>query len=165
MKKTFVVLVIAAGIFILTAFTKKTTVDNEVPYPEAYRSWTHIKSAIVSSKDPSKEHSRGYHHIYANDKAMEGYKTGKFPNGSVIVADFIEMVENESTITEGKRKFIDVMVKDTDKYKSTGGWGYEEFDGDSKEKRIVTQAKAGTACYNCHAPQAEKDYVFSKYRE
>lgn len=156
MKKYFVIAVITACCFVFASFIKKSLPENEVPYPEGYRSWTHIKSMI--------QHSVGYHHIYANDKAMQGYKTGKFPNGSVIVSDFLEGIDKNETITEGKRKYIDVMVKDTILYKSTGGWGYEEFDGDSRNKRVVTQAKAVTACFNCHAPREANNYVFSSYR-
>lgn len=165
MKKIIVAGSLIIFCFVFASFAHKTPTEMEVPYPEGYRGWTHVKSMLVSSKDPAKEHSRGYHHIYANEKAMEGYKTGKFPNGSIIVADFIEMIEKEGSVAEGKRKFIDVMVKDTEQYKSTGGWGYEEFDRDSKTTRVVTQANATTKCYNCHAPQEAKDYVFSTYRE
>jgi hypothetical protein len=165
MKKITIIAAISVCCMAFVSFSNQAKIAVEVPYPEGYREWTHVKSMLISSKDPKQDHSRGYHHIYANEKAMEGYKTGKFPNGSVIVADFIEMSEMEVGIAEGKRKFIDVMIKNTDRYKDTGGWGYEEFDGDSKEKRLVTQIKAGITCYNCHALKAEKDYVYSTYRE
>ena len=106
-----------------------------------------------------------YHHIYANALAMEGYRTGKFPQGSVLVADFLEMIDNKTGIEEGKRRSIDVMIRDTLLYKSTGGWGFEEFDGNSRSIRKVTQANAQTACYACHTKRAEDNFVFSQYRE
>lgn len=164
MKMSLITCLLVISCIAFVSFIKLSQIDKEVPYPENYRKWEHVKSMLINSKDPKSAHSRGYHHIYANNKAMEGYMTGKFPDGSVIVADFIEMVEKEGSVHEGKRKFIDVMVKDAEKYKTTGGWGYEEFDGDSRSLRVVTQVNAGTKCYNCHAPQAEKDFVFSKYR-
>jgi Cytochrome P460 len=55
------------------------------------------------------------------------------------------------------------MVRDAERYKSTGGWGYEEFGGDSRTERRVG-VLAATACYSCHAQQKENDNVFSKFR-
>jgi hypothetical protein len=129
----------------------------EVQFPEGYRRWTHVKSGVTI---PS-----GYHHIYANAIAMEGYRTGKFPNGSIIAVDFLEMIDNESKIDEGERRYIDVMVKDTVLYSTTGGWGFEEFDGNSKSIRKITQANAHAACYTCHTKRLANDFVFSEYRE
>jgi hypothetical protein len=133
-----------------------------VPYPEGYRKWTHIKTAIVGPQSPDFRSTGGFHHIYANEKAMEGYLTGNFPGGSVIVFDVLEAkVQENSNTNEGNRRHIDVMVKDSIKYNTTGGWGYEEFEGNSKTERIATP-EIQTQCSNCHA--AQKDHVFSTYR-
>jgi hypothetical protein len=51
----------------------------EVPYPEEYRKRTHIKTDIIGSKNPHFKTYGGFHHIYANKKAMEGYISGSFP--------------------------------------------------------------------------------------
>lgn len=137
--------------------------NEEVPYPEGYRSWMHVKSMLIEKGNPAYLHWGGFHHIYGNAKAIEGYKTGKFPNGSMIVFDVIEATSKDSLVLEGNRKLIDVMVRDIDRFKSTGGWGYEEFAGDSKTERNV-RTLAVTACYNCHAQQKSNDNVFSKLR-
>lgn len=137
--------------------------NEEVPYPEGYRNWTHVKSALIEKGHPAFLHWGGFHHIYGNAKAIEGYQTGKFPEGSVLVFDVLEAGSKDSLVYEGKRKLIDVMVRDTERYKSTGGWGYEEFIGDSKTERL-TDVLAMTACYNCHAQQKDNDNVFSKFR-
>jgi hypothetical protein len=54
------------------------------------------------------------------------------------------------------------MEKDSRKYASTGGWGFEGFKGDTKE-RAVTDPE--NDCFSCHAHQQENDYVFSDYRK
>jgi len=105
----------------------------------------------------------GFHHIYGNAKAMEGYKAGKFDDGSILVFDVLEAVSRDNVINEGKRRLIDVMVKDAQKFKNTGGWGYEEFAGDSKTDRLIG-ALSVTSCYNCHAYQKTNDNVFSSLR-
>jgi hypothetical protein len=55
------------------------------------------------------------------------------------------------------------MHKDSQKFADTGGWGFEGFKGDSHTERAVG-AKAATACYQCHVPQQDKDFVFSRLR-
>jgi len=92
---------------------------------------------------------------------MEGYKTGYFAAGSIIVFDVLEAIDTNKLLLEGKRRQIDVMVKDSIRYASTGGWGFEEFHGDSKTERTVTTTSV-TACYSCHSNK--KTLVFSQWR-
>src|SRR5215468_3163197 len=124
--------------------------NDAVPYPEGYRLWAHVKTALIGPQSPAFENSGGIHHIYANEKATEGYRTGKFPDGSVMVADFLETRENAGVTTEGPRRRIDVMVKDSKRYAATGGWGFEQFKGDSQTDRMVT-AEIATKCFDCHS--------------
>src|SRR5262245_46563050 len=138
--------------------------NDAVPYPAGYRMWTHVKAALVGPQSPAFENSGGIHHIYANEKAMEGYRAGKFPDGSVIVADFLETRENAGVTTEGPRRRIDVMVKDSRRYATTGGWGFEQFRGDSQTDRMVT-AEIATKCFDCHSNQKERDTVFGECRK
>jgi hypothetical protein len=135
-----------------------------IPYPVGYRQWVHIMSALVGPESPFFKNSGGIHHIYANDKAMEGYKSGQFPDGSIIVADFLETQESKGITKEGPRRRIDVMVKDGKRYTETGGWGFEQFKGDSQTDRMVT-AETAAKCFACHGTQKEHDSVFSKYRK
>jgi len=135
-----------------------------VPYPEGYRNWTHVKSMVINPGHPLYEAFGGIHHLYANAKAMEGYKSGKFPAGAVIVFDLLEAKSADNTVQEGARKVVGVMHKNPGKWKDTGGWGYEGFKGDSKTERAVGR-KAASACHGCHMQQKEKDFVFSAYRK
>jgi hypothetical protein len=68
---------------------------------------------------------------------MKGYEAGKFPDGAVIIFDLLEAVSGDSAISEGKRKVVGVMLKDSRRFASTGGWGFEGFAGDSKTERAV----------------------------
>src|ERR1043165_9995737 len=56
-----------------------------VPYPDGFRSWQHVKSVVVGPEASGFRNRGGFHHFYANAVAIEGYRSGKFPNGSVIV--------------------------------------------------------------------------------
>ncbi|MBK6973674.1 MAG: cytochrome P460 family protein [Sterolibacteriaceae bacterium] len=135
----------------------------DVPYPAGYRDWHHVKSMVINQGHALYDAFGGIRHLYASKKAVEGYGKGKFPDGAVIVFDLLEANSADNAVTEGGRKVVGVMHKDQRKYASTGGWGFEAFKGDSRSDRAVGK-DAATACYGCHAPQKDKDYVFSTLR-
>jgi len=135
-----------------------------VDYPQGYRAWTHVKTALVGPASPSFKQVGGFHHIYANPQAVEGYRTGKFPQGAMLVFDVLQAQDDgKGTTSEGPRRHIDVMQKDSAKFAVTGGWGYGEFRGDSQTERPLDD-KAIQACHTCHAT-AKADSVFSKLRK
>ena len=135
-----------------------------VPYPQGYRDWTHVKSMVINQGHPLFDAFGGIHHLYANKKALAGYKSGKFADGSVIVFDLLEAKAADNTVQEGARKVVGVMHKDSKKWKGSGGWGYEGFKGGSATDRAVGR-DAATACYACHTQQKARDFVFSIYRK
>lgn len=103
--------------------------DAQVPYPEGYRDWHHVKSMVIDNGHPLYEAFGGIHHLYANPQAVAGYKAGKFPDGAIIVFDLLEANSADHAVTEGARKVVGVMHKDANKYAATGGWGFEGFGG------------------------------------
>jgi hypothetical protein len=106
----------------------------------------------------------GIHHIYANDKALAGYRAGKFSDGAVIVFDLLDVQHDGGAIIEDERKVVGVMHKDAAKYAATGGWGFEGFAGGDAARPVVGD-NAATACFECHQPLADRDYVFSSLRD
>jgi hypothetical protein len=147
-----------------SAFSWQPSGTDPVTYPDGFRSWVHVKTGLIGPKSKFFNQFGGFHDIYANAEALTGYKNGKFPVGSVLVFDKHEMLEDSSgNISEGKRKWIDVMVKD-DRADSTGGWSFEEFKGDSRTERSVKEL-AGVKCFNCHAARKAYDFVFSELKE
>lgn len=150
--------------FMIVAAAAAAVAAGAVPYPEGYRDWHHVKSMVIESGHPLYASFGGIHHLYANDKAMQGYRTGKFPDGAVIVFDLLAATSADHAITEGERKVVGVMLKDSRKFAATGGWGFEGFAGNSKSERAVGE-KAVEACFGCHTAQKNSDYVFSRSRE
>jgi len=139
-------------------------IASDVPYPNGYRDWHHVKSMVIEDGHPLFGAFGGIHHLYANKKALEGYQHGKFSDGSVIVFDLLEANHTGNAVTEGVRKVVGVMHKDRKKYAETGGWGFEGFAGDSKTQRAVGK-DAKTACFSCHKPHQDSGYVFSNLRD
>lgn len=146
------------AIAIIATATLGARADEEVDYPAGYRSWTHVSSAYVGEGNPAFPRYGGIHHIYANDRALVGYRTGTFPVGSVLVFDLFDVKVGRGAIDPTNRKFVDVMEKRGD------GWRFVEFAGSSRSEIAVTGAKGVTACAACHE-RAQRDHVFSQFAE
>jgi hypothetical protein len=50
------------------------------------------------------------------------------------------------------------MVKDSKRFPDTAGWGFADFKDGKPQSEALHQA-----CFACHAPAAEQDYVFTRY--
>jgi hypothetical protein len=151
---------IAAGLAAVTSAV--LTSSHTIPFPDDYREWTHVKTTLVGPESPSFDSNGGYHHFYANAKAMEGYRTGTFPDGSILVDDGLKAVEKAGVMTEGGRRRLAVMVKDSRAFATSGGWGFELFPGDSRRGALSISDKA--ACLACHQ-RARTDLVYSRFRK
>jgi len=151
-----------------------TDSDAPVAFPKGYRKWVHVKSTVVTphnaffAKPPCvKPCVGGIFHFYANEKAMEGYRTGKFPDGAIIADDLHELKEapaGDDTMPEGALRVVGVMVKDSQLYKATGGWGFESFRPGNESTGALT-ASDKAACFACHVSRKDSDFVFTEFHE
>ena len=151
------VLAMAAAVQVLSAQPPAS-----VPYPTEYRSWAVVKTSLVGPQAQNFASRGGFHHFYANDQAMEGYRTGRFPEGSIIVDEGVIAEETQGTTVEKGRRSLDVMHKDASRFQATGGWGYDHFDGDSQTS--VAAVEVRTACFTCHSKRQDHDFVYSTFR-
>ncbi|RMG66458.1 MAG: cytochrome C [Calditrichaeota bacterium] len=136
--------------------------SGKVAYPEGYRFWTHVKSMVIQEGHSLYQAFGGIHHVYANAKALKALQAHKpFPDGSVFAFDLLEAKAQDHAIVEGSRKVLGVMVKDSKRFSSTGGWGFQAFQGQER-KPIVTDTVA--QCFQCHQGAKDRDYVFSEFR-
>lgn len=147
----------------VTASVSMTAIAGEVAYPNGFRQWGHVKSMVLKPGHPLYDAVGGMHHIYANPKAMQGYKAGKFADGSVIVFDLFEAVDKDNAVSEGKCKAVVVMARNAKAHTANDGWGYEVFDAQTKKGSL--DAKAQADCHACHRSQQDKDFVFSALRD
>jgi hypothetical protein len=146
------------------AFIKAESPE-QVPYPDGYRRWMRVRSGPTES--PDNKNTGEIYHAYANDKAMAAVEENqgrRFPEGSIIVRDILEVQTKDGVTTEGRRLRVTVMHKDSKRFADTGGWGFEIFREDSHADRTVWP-NAKTRCFDCHAGQKEKDYVFGAFRK
>ncbi len=129
-----------------------------ISFPADYRFWAHVKSALVGPQSDAFSTEAGIHHIYANGTALEGYRTGDFPDGSILVYDLLETLAVRGNVIEGRQRRVDVMVKD-ERYASTGGWGFSTFAGADRKPQAPR-----ADCFGCHQSCGNHDYVFSEFR-
>jgi hypothetical protein len=95
---------------------------------------------------------------------MEGLRTGSYADGAVIAEEMLEWLSTSSGgAKEGQRRLVAVMVKDSQRYSSTGGWGYGGFDDESRTDKL--DAKQREACHQCHLSRKDQGFVFTEYRE
>jgi hypothetical protein len=148
---------------LLVSLTAAAPGGGKVAYPEGYRRWAHVKSMVIEEGHPLYEQFGGIHHVYANEKALKALAAGKgrYPDGAVFVFDLLDAEMDGNAIVEGKRKVVGVMQRDAKRFGETGGWGFEGFKGDTRE-RAVTDMKS---CFECHEPQKERGFVFSELRK
>jgi len=134
-----------------------------VKIPPGYRDWKLI-SVTQETADFNQLRAQ-----LGNDIAIKAYRDGTrpFPEGSIIVALHWKRVvsDEDNKVLGSVQAFVagdpvnmQVMVKDSKKYASSGGWGYGDFR-DGKPSSLEVHEK----CYPCHVPAKASDYVFTHY--
>lgn len=131
-----------------------------VQYPENFRRWVHVDTGIIMPGGQLPESEQGMHHVFANQKAIEGYSSGDFADGSIIVYELREAQHKNEVILEGERRRVDVMIKDSRLYAGTGGWRFERFLGNDQAQNAIHDS--GNACFECHSKVKPHGFVFTQ---
>src|SRR5258708_23032401 len=101
----------------------------------------YLANSMLVTKEPNKTGLiAGVHLIYVNPVGVDRLKRGgsaPYPDGTVFVDDVREFSVDDGAYHQGGRKFLPVMVKDSKKYASTGGWGFQAWPGGDPAKPIV----------------------------
>jgi hypothetical protein len=157
---------LAATTLTLAVSTSARQAEPAVAYPAGYRTWQHVRTIIVGPDNPSFARRGGIHHYYANAQAVDGYRTGTFPNGSVIVDEGVLTKDGDGrakgVVFEAERRSLDVMVKDDRRFAATGGWGYEHYDGPASTPTLSDEQRK--KCAECHSALGDHDSVFAGIR-
>ena len=134
-----------------------------VEYPDGFRRWVHVGTGVIlPGTNPQLKSEEGMHHVFANEKAADGYATGDFADGSMIVYELRDAQQKDGVITEGDRKRVDVMIKDSKLYSSTGGWRFERFWGTDQAQNALPDT--GSSCFQCHSKANTHGFVFSQLK-
>jgi hypothetical protein len=108
------------------------------------------------------------HHTDASPDTAQAYrKTGKFPDGTVLVKEVFgtehaQMTTGDAHWASGTKVWF-VMIKD-EKGRYPGnplwgdGWGWALFKSDAPNKQVATDYKKD--CLGCHVPAQATDWVY-----
>jgi Cytochrome P460 len=135
-----------------------------VKMPAGYRLWQLVS---VAHEGGSLNDIRA---ILGNPVAMAAFRGGTlpYPDGTIIVRlAWTDTPSDENnavfgrfqSFVAGSATNVQVMVKDTEKYPNTGGWGFGQFEG-GKPTRDEAMLKT---CFPCHEAQRQRDFVFTRY--
>jgi hypothetical protein len=158
---------IVRGAWILAIFTAclvaMLRAAEPVQFPGDFRLWVHVKTVVLMpGANPQMKSEEGMHFVFANRTAAEGYASGNFADGSIIVYELREARQINGAIMEGERRRVDVMIKDSSRYSSTGGWRFERFWANDQSQDAIQDS--GTGCFACHQKAKEHGYIFSQLR-
>ncbi len=108
--------------------------------------------------------------ILGNRAAMQSFQDERrpFPDGATIVRiawsyepaldDDKVLGDSVSHVAGNPKNGVQVMVKDSRRYASSGGWGFAQFN-DGRPAAENVQA----TCLPCHTSARNRDFVFSRY--
>jgi len=142
--------------------------------PDGYRdhyqilgTFTVFNAIPMASGSPSEKGGES-HYTYASPGTAEYYrKTGKFPDGAVLVKEVFGT--DHGKLTTGDAHWASrtiqwfVMIKD-EKGRYPGnplwgdGWGWALFKPDAPDKQVSTDYKRD--CLGCHIPAQATDWIY-----
>ena len=135
-----------------------------VKMPPGYRDWRLIS---VAHEEGNLNDLRA---ILGNDVAIKAAREGKlpYPDGTIIARlawSYDSLAESEkafgrlqSFVAGPPKNGVQLMLKDSRKYASTGGWGFAHFnDGKPADEAVHN------TCFPCHEIVKARDFVFNRY--
>jgi hypothetical protein len=160
MRIFFLLLPAALIISATLAMGDEPVAPNGIALFQDYRSW----EVIAPSYREDKNHIRV---VLGNPLAVMAMRnrTIPMPDGAVLakVAWTIRKHPAFSVATEPNEfAQVEFMVKDSEKYKATGGWGFARFVGKGL-KPYGKDASFVNECFGCHTPVKKNDYLFTGY--
>jgi Cytochrome P460 len=130
--------------------------------PVGYRNWFHVNTMIVDKASPLFKDLGGMHNIHVNPAGEAALRTaGPYPDGTMFATDLHDFTVDDGSYVEGPLKGVALMKKDSKRYASTGGWGFQFWLGGDAGKPAVTDAS--TQCFACHEPKKDQDFVYSTF--
>ena len=141
-----------------------------IKIPAGFREWRLISVNHLAGMSIKQLRSQ-----LGNDIAIKAFRDGTrpFPDGAIIAAlhwSEVSSDANNKVLAEGfpgagLQSFVpggalnvQFMVKDSKKYAASGGWGYADFTNGKPGNEALHKA-----CFGCHEPAKDRDYVFTSY--
>ncbi|HTH52527.1 MAG TPA: heme-binding domain-containing protein [Edaphobacter sp.] len=140
-----------------TAVLNVQPAPNGIAYIPDYRNWK-----VLSTTDRFDNHTLRV--IFANDVAMRAiaeHHINPWPDGTIFAKTaWAQQVDTNGDTKSGVFIQVEFMMKDSQKYATTEGWGYARWRG-MDLKPYGKDAHFTNECVGCHAPVRHNDYVYT----
>jgi hypothetical protein len=137
---------------------KKINAAHGIPFPAEYRQWKPVSAT-------ERFDNNTFRVILANPIAEEAIKKRRnnpYPDGAILAKlVWHQKALSDGTLAPGGFSHVEFMIKDHERFRDTGGWGWARWKGESLIPHGSTPAFA-SECMNCHKPVALTDFVFTK---
>lgn len=162
MKTGFILLAVLFIFLTITAFAVYNEISpapNGIQIPKDYKNWRMIAPSHRTDNNTIRV-------ILGNStaiKAARGKNTNPWPMGTILAKIVWKDVTHEkwpAAQLPGKFVHAEFMIKDSQKYPSTGGWGFARWKG-LDQKPYGKDADFAKECFGCHMPVKDNDYVFT----
>ncbi len=154
----------------------KITENNETSIPDGFREWVFLGAPLTpNGLNGGEAGFPEFHHVYIEPGAYADYKqTGEFPEGTTIVKELVLLKEGgyedgSRDEASGRGYFarsfagIDMMVKDSERFAETNGWGFFNFGHHAPPYAEKAAAAPNDSCAFCHTDNATHDMVFTTF--
>jgi hypothetical protein len=130
---------------------------NGIAFLPEYKNWK-----AISSTERLDNHSM--RQILGNDiavKAIAEHHINPWPDGTAFAkVAWLEQVDQKGAIRPGPFFQVEFMIRDTNKYAATLGWGWARWRG-TDLKPYGKDETFSSECVGCHKPLANTNYVFT----
>jgi hypothetical protein len=139
--------------------------------PLDYRSWVFVTSGLGMTYGPAKP-AEGRPPLFDNvfvtrDAYNEFLRSGAWPDKTMFILEGRRAEANVSINngghTQGQMAFMEAAVKDTARFKNTGGWGYFSFDSRDGLVESAAALPPTASCYVCHSANTAVDNTFVQF--
>jgi hypothetical protein len=119
-------------------------VNTDLSYPKNPQRWPYVGSRV--STDP-RDPFPGFRVVVANPLAARAREENRtIERGAKYAQLIFQMIQTSGGISPGALERVNVIVQDSERYASTGGYGYASFDGAARPIAIEPRAD----CIVCH---------------
>lgn len=133
---------------------------NAISFPKDYPQW----SVLGISHRTDNQSLRLILGNAIAQKAQQEGKTKPWPEGAMLGKVVWKDSEHPAWTTAtipGALKYVEFMLKDSQRFKTTGGWGFARWLG-KRNKPYGKNAGFAKECYQCHLKVKNADLVFTK---
>jgi cytochrome P460 len=139
--------------------------------PLDYRSWVFVTSGLGMTYGPAQAatgRAPMFDNVFVTRDAYAAFlRSGTWPDKTMFLLEIrkaeVNVSINNGGHTQGDIALIEAAVKDTERFKSTGGWGYFSFDSRDGLVESAAPLPSTATCYACHSANTAVDNTFVQF--